>query len=104
MASSPITSWQIQGVEKVETVTDFLFLGSKITVNVECSHEIKGCVFLGREALTDLDNVLKSRDISLWTKVSIVKAMIVSVVMHRCESWTTEKAKHQRIDAFKLWC
>ena len=103
MASGPITSWQIDG-ETVETVTDFIFLGSKITVNGDCSHEIKRCLLLGRKAITSQDSVLKSRDITLLTKVYTVKAMVFPVVMYRCESWTIIKAEHQRIDAFKLWC
>ena len=103
MASGPITSWWIEG-EKVEAVTDFIFLGSKITVDGDCSHEIKICLFLGRKAMTNLDSVLKSRDITLPTKVSIVKAMDFPVVMYGCESWTIKKAEHQRIDAFELWC
>ena len=93
MASSPITSWQIDG-EKLETVTDFIFLGSKITVDGDYSHEIKRCLFLGRKAMTNLDSVLKSRDISLLTKVHIIKAMVFPVVMHGCESWTIKKAEH----------
>ena len=103
MASGPIISWQIDG-EKVETVTEFLFLGSKITVDVDCSHEIKRSSFLGRKAMTKLDSILKSRDITLPTKVHIVKAMVFPVVMYRCESWTIKKAECQRIDAFQLWC
>ena len=102
-ASGPITSRQIEG-EKVEVVTDFLFLGSKITVDGNCSHEIRRWLLLGRIAMTNLDSVLKSRDISLPTKVHIVKAMVFSVVMHSCESWTIKMAEHQRIDAFELWC
>ena len=101
MASGLITSWQING-EKVETVTDFIFLGSKIIVNGDCSHEIKRGLFLGRKAMKNLDNILKSRDITLLTKVHLVKAMVFQVVMCRCESWTIKKAEHQRIDAFKL--
>ena len=100
MASGPITSWQIEG-EKVETVTDFIFLGTKITVDSDCSHEIKIHLLLGRKAMTKLDSVLKSRDITLQTKVHIVKAMVFPVVMY---GWTTKKAEHQRIDAFKWWC
>ena len=103
MATGPITSWQIEG-EKVETVEDFIFLGSKITADNDCSHEIKRCLILGRKAMTNLDSVLKSRDIALPTKVYIVKAMAFPVVMHRCESWTMKTAEHQRTDAFKLWC
>ena len=88
----------------METVTDFIFLGSKITEDGDCSHEIKRCLLLGRKAMTNLDSVLRSRDISLQTKVCIVKAMVFPVVMYGCESWTTKKAGHQRIDAFELWC
>ena len=99
MASGPITSWQIDG----ETVTDFIFLGSKITADGDCSHEIKRRLLLGRKAMTNLDNVLKSRDITLPTKVYIVKAMIFPVVMYGCESWTIEKAECRRINAFELW-
>ena len=104
MASGLITSWQIDG-ETMETVTDF-FLGggSKITADGDCSHEIKRCLLLGRKALTNLDNILKSRDITLPTKVHIVKAMFFPVVMYGCESWTIKKAEHSRIDAFELWC
>ena len=91
IASSPITSWQIDG-ETMETVTDFIFLGSKITVGSDCSHEIKRCLFLGRKAMTNLDSILKSRDITLPTKVHLVKAMVFPVVMYRCESWTMKKA------------
>ena len=101
MASSPITSWQIEG-EKVEAVTDFIFLGSKITVDGDCSHEIKRCLLFGRKAMTNLDSILKSRDITLLTKVHIVKAMVFPVVMYECERWTIKKAGHQRIDAFEL--
>ena len=101
MASGPIPSWQIDG-EKVETVADFIFLGSKITVNGDCSHEVKRCLFLGRKAMTDLDSVLKIRDITLPTKVCIVTAMVFPVAMYGCESWIIEKAEYQRIDAFKL--
>ena len=90
--------------ETVETVTDFLFLGSKITADGDCSHEIKRCYFLGRKAMTNLDSILKSRDITLPTKVHLVKAMVFPVVMYRCESWTIKKAEHRRIDAFELWC
>ena len=103
IASSPITSWQTDG-EKVETVTDFIFLGSKITVDGDCHHEIKRHLLLGRKAMTNLDSVLKSRDNILPTKVCIVKAMIFLVVIYGCESWTIKKAEHQRIDAFELWC
>ena len=103
MASGPITSWQIDG-ETVETVTDFIFLGSKITADADCSHEIKRHLFLERKAMTNLDSILKSRDITLPTKVHLVKAMVFPVVMYGCESWTIKKAGHQRIDAFELWC
>ena len=103
MASGPITSQQIDG-ETVETVSDFILLGSKITVDGDCSHEIKRCLLLGRKAMTNLDSILKSRDISLPTKASIVKAMAFPVVMHGCESWTVMKSECQRIDAFKLLC
>ena len=103
MTSGPITSWQIDG-ETVETVTDFIFLGPKITADDDCSHEIKRCFFLGRKAVINLDNILKSRDITLLTKVHIVKAMVFPVVMYRCESWTIKKAECQRLDAFDLWC
>ena len=103
MVSNLITSWQTDG-ETMETVTDFLFLGSKITTYGDCSHEIKRCLLLGRKAMTNIDSILKSRDITLPTKVHIVKAMVFLVVMYRCESWTIKKAEHQRIDAFKLWC
>ena len=99
MASSPITSWQIDG-ETVETVTDFIFLGSKITADSNYSHKIKSHLLLGRKAMINLDSILKSRGITLPTKISIVKAMIFPVVMYGCESWTMEKAEHQRIDAF----
>ena len=102
-ALCPITSWQIEG-EKVEAMTDFIFLGSKITANGDCSHEIKRHLLLGRKAMTKLDSVLKSRDITLQTKVHIVKAMVFPVVMYRCESWTIKKTEYQRIDAFELWC
>ena len=103
MASSPVTSWQIEG-GKVEAVTDFLFLGSRITVDSDCSHEIKRHLLLGRKAMTNLDSVLKSRDITLLTKVHIVKAVVFPVVMYRCKSWMIKKAEHQRIDIFELWC
>ena len=103
MISSTITSWQIDG-ETMETVTDFILLGSKIMADGDCSHEIKRCLLLERKAMTNLDSILKSRDITLPTKVHIVKAMVFPVVTYRCESWTIEKAEHQRIDAFKLWC
>ena len=101
MASSPITSWQIDG-ETVET--DFIFWGSKITADVDCSHEIKRCLLLGRKAMTSLDSRVKTRDITLPTKVHLVKAMVFPVVMYGCESWTIKKAECQRTDAFELWC
>ena len=100
MASGPITSWQIDG----KTVRDFTFLGSKITADGDCSHEIKRRLLLGRKAMTNLDSILKSRVITLPTKVCLVKAMVFPVVMYGCESWTVEKAESQRIDAFELWC
>ena len=103
MASCPITSWQING-ETMETVTDFIFLGSRITADVDCSREIKRPLFLGRKAMTNLDSLLKSRDIILLTKVHLVKAMVFPVVMYGCESWTIKKAEHWRIGAFELWC
>ena len=103
MASSSITSWQIDG-ETVETVSDFIFGGSKITADGDCSHEIKRCLLLGRKVMTNLDSILKNRDITLPTKVRLVKAMVFSVVMYGCEHWTVKKAEHQRIDAFELWC
>ena len=103
MASGPITSWQIDG-EEVETVTDFLFLGSIITVDGDCSHNIRRHLLLGRKTMTNLDSILKSRDITLLTKVHMVQAMIFPVVMYGCESWTIKKAEHQRTDAFKSWC
>ena len=103
MASGPITSWQIDG-KTMETVTDFTFLGSKITANGDCSHEIKRHLLLGRKVLSNLGSILKSRDITLPTKVHLVKAMVFPVVMYGCESWTVKKAERQRIDAFELWC
>ena len=103
MASSPITSWQIDG-ETMETVTDFIFGGSKITADGDCSHEIKRPLLLGRKAMTNLDSILKSRDISLPTKVYLVKTMVFPVVMYGCESWTIKKAERERIGAFELWC
>ena len=103
MASSPITSWQIDG-ETVEMVADFIFLGSRITADGDCSHEINRHLLLGRKAMTNLDSTLKSRDITLPTKVCVVKAMVFPVVMYGCESWTIKKAERPRIDAFKLWC
>ena len=102
MAFGPITSWQIDG-EKMETVRDFIFLGSKITVDSDCSHEIKRHLLLGRKFMTNLDSILKSRDITLSTKVHLVKVMVFPVVMYGCESWTIKKAERQRIDAFELW-
>ena len=103
MASGPITSWQIDG-ETVEIVSDFIFLGSKITADGDCSHEIKRRVLLGRKVMTNLDSILKSRDITLPTNIRLVKAMVFPVVMYGCVSWTIKKAEHQRVDAFKLWC
>ena len=103
MASGLITSWQIDG-ETVETVTNFIFRGSKITADGDCSHEIKRHLLLGRKVMTNLDSLLKSRDIILPTKVCLVKAMVFPVVMYGCESWTIKKAERQRIDAFELWC
>ena len=103
MASGPITSWEIDG-EIMETVTDFIFGNSKITADGNCSHEIKRHLLLGRKAMTNLDNIVKSRDITLPTKVRLVKAMVFSVVMYGRESWTIKKAEHQRKDAFELWC
>ena len=103
MASIPITLWQIDE-EKVETVTDFLFLVSNITADGDCSHEIKRCLLLGRKVMTNLDSIFKSRDITLLTKVRLVKAMVFPVVMYGCESWTVKKAERRRIDAFELWC
>ena len=103
MASNPVTSWQIEG-EKVEVVTDFLFLGSKITADADCSHEIRRHLLLGRIAMKNLDSILKSRHVTLPTKVCIVKAMVFPVVMYSCENWTIKKAECQRIDAFELWC
>ena len=100
MASGPITSWEIHG----ETVSDFILGGSKITADGDCSHEIKRCLLLGRKVMTNLDSILKSRDITLPTKVRLVKAMVFPVVVYGCESWTVKKAEHQRIDAFELWC
>ena len=100
MASGPITSWQIDG----ETVADFILRGSKLTADGDCSHEIKTHLLLGRKVMTNLDSLLKSKDISLPTKVHPVKAMVFPVVMHGCESWTIKKAEHRRIDAFELWC
>ena len=103
MASAPITSWQIDG-ETMETVTDFILGGSKITADGDCSHEIKKRLLLGRKSMTNLDSILKSRDITLPAKVHLVKAMVFPVVMYGLESWTIKKTEHQRIDAFELWC
>ena len=103
MASGLITSWQIDG-EIMETVIDFIFVGSQITADGDCSHEIKRCLLLGRKAMTNLNSILKSRDITLPTKVCLVKAMVFLVVMYGCESWTIKKTECQRIDAFELWC
>ena len=103
MVSGPITSWQIYG-ETMETVKDFIFLGSQITANSDCSHEIKRCLLLGRKVMTNLNSILKRRDITLPTKVHLVKAMVFLVVMYECESWTIKKTKHWRTDAFELWC
>ena len=103
MASSSITSWQVDG-EKMEIVADFIFLGSKITVDSDCSHEIKRCLFFGRKAMTNLDSILKSRDITLLTKVHIIKAMVFPVVIYRGESWTLDKAECRRIDTLESWC
>ena len=101
MASSPITSWQIDG-ETVDTVSNFIFLGSKITADGDCSHEMKRCLLFGRKVMTNLDSILKSRDITLSTKVCLVKAMVFPVVMYGCESWTMKKAERRRIDTFEL--
>ena len=103
LISSSITSWQIEG-DNVNVVMDFLFLGPKITADDECSHEIRRRLLLGRKAMTNIDSMLKSRDITLLTKICIVKAMVFPVVTHGCENWTVKKAEHQRINAFKLWC
>ena len=103
MASSPITIWQIDG-ETVEMVTDFILGGSKITADGDCSHESKRCLLLGRKVMTNIDSLLKSRDITLPTKVLLVKAMVFPVVLYGCESWTIKKAEHQRTEAFELWC
>ena len=103
MASGPITLWQIDG-ETMETMTDFIFLGPKITADGDCSHEIKRCLLLGRKAMTKVDSILKCRDITLPTKFHLVKAMVFPVVMYGCESWTIKKAECPRIDAFELWC
>ena len=103
MASGPITSWQIDG-ETMETVRDFILGGSRITADGDCIHEIKRCLLLGRKAMTNLDSTLKSRDITLPTKVCLVEAMVFPVILYGCESWTIKKAEHQGIDAFELWC
>ena len=103
MASGPTTSWEIDG-ETVETVADFIFLGSKITADGDCSHEIKRRLLLGRKVMTNLDSIFKSRDITLPTKIRLVKAMVLPVVMYGCESWTVKKAECRRINAFELWC
>ena len=103
MAPSPITSWEIDG-ETVETMSDFILGGSKITADDDCSHEIKRCLLLGRKVMTNLDSILKSRDITLPTKVHLIKVMVFPVVMYGCESWTVKKAELRRIDAFELWC
>ena len=103
MASGPITSWQIDG-ETVQTVSDFIFWGSKITADGDCSHEIKRCLLLGRKVMTNLNSIFKSRDITLPTKVHLVKAMVFPVVMYGCESWTVKKAACRRTEAFELWC
>ena len=103
MASGPITSWQIDG-ETVETMADFIFMGSKITADGDCSHEIKRCLLLVRKIMTSLDSILKSRDVTLLTKVCLVKAIVFPIVMYGCESWTIKKAECRRIDAFELWC
>ena len=100
VASSPITSWQIDG----ETVADFILGGSKVTADGDCSHEIRRCLLLGRKTMTNLDSILRSKGVTLLTKVCIVKAMVFPVVVYGCESWTIKKAEHQRINAFKLWC
>ena len=103
MASGPITSWQIN-TEKMETVTDFIFLGSKITADGDCSHEIKRYLLLGRKPMTNLDGILKSKNITLLTKIHLVKAIVFPVVMYGCESWIIKRAEHESPDAFKLWC
>ena len=103
MASGPITSWEIDG-EIVETVSDFIFWGSKITADGDCSHEIERCLLLRRKVMTNLDSILKSRDVTLPTKVHLVKAMVLPVVLYGCESWTVKKAEHRRIDTFEQWC
>ena len=103
MAYGPITSWQIDG-ETMETVADFIFYSSQITADGDCSHEIKSCLLLGRNVVTNLDGILKSRDITLLTKVCVVKAMVFPIVMYGCENWMVKKAEHGKIDAFELWC
>ena len=103
MAYGPVTSWEVDG-ETVEIVSDLIFGGSKITADGDCSHEIKRCLFLGRKVMTNLDSILKSRDITLPTKVHLVKAMVFPVVIYGCENWTVKKAERRRIDAFELWC
>ena len=103
MASGPITSWEIDE-ETVKTVSDFIFLGPKITADGDCSHKIKRCLLLGRKVMTNLDSIFKSRDISLPTKVHLVKAMVFPLVVYGCESWTVKKAEYRRIDAFEVWC
>ena len=103
MAPGPITSWEVDG-ETVEAMSDFIFLGYKITADGDCSHEIKRRLLLGRKVMTNLDSILKSRDITLLTKVHLVKAMVFPVVMYGCKSWTVKEAEHRRIDAFELWC
>ena len=103
MASGPITSWEIDG-ETVETVSDFIFGGSKITADIDCSHEIKRRLLLGRKIMTNLDSIFKSRDVALLNKIRLVKAMVFPVVMYGCESWTAKKAECRRTDAFELWC
>ena len=103
MVPVPITSWQLDG-ETMETVRDFIYLGSKITTDGDCSHEIKTCLLLGRKVMTNLGSVLKSRDITLPTKICLAKAIVFPVVMYGCESWTIKKTEHRRIDAFELWC
>ena len=103
MASGPITSWEIDG-KTVETVSDFIFLGSKITADGDCSHEIKRCLLLGKNVIINLESIFKSRDITLSTKIRLVKAMVFPVVMYGCESWTVKKAECQRVNAFELWC
>ena len=103
MASGPITSWRIDG-ETVETVGDFILGGSKITTGGDCNHEIKRCLHLGRKVMTNLDSILKNRDITLPTKVCLIKSMVFPMVMYGCESWTVKRAEHRKIDAFELWC